>query len=748
VKKRILTAIIALCLAFLFGGAYIIATMERATSRLNHLVNLHRIEILREQVLVQVKDVHSYLSLMGTPHAPSADVAIGNVRDLEDLLSKCFKCHRSANVLNWIEGPANQNVLNVLQGIENEIEEYKGYLSRLLTMRANLGRIQPEFDKALKSVQSLAAQTDNMIIVTSARLSEITRSSYKDIFRIKIILYIIVVLAPFVAAGLGFIYIRQLTGPLNLLLTATRKLKSGDLNYTLGGLKDEFGEVAASFNDMAVALKQQMRELEESEKRYRTLFESAGDAIFIVEGEGEEIGRIVDANVAAAEMHGYTLDELLGMNLMKHLDSIGEDQEVIDHHRRILAGEWIQAERSHRKKDGTVFPVAISAGLLEYMDHKYIIAIHRDITDRRKMENQLLQSKLDWEDTFDTITDIITIHDKEFNIIRANKAAKEILGLPPSEAGTHKCYDYYHGEGFPPKDCPTCECFNTQKPAMFETYEPHLDMYLEIRAMPRFDNNEQMVGLIHIVRDITERKRTQEALQRAEQMKLVGELATGLAHEIKNFLAGIKASVEFLQNELELSEEDGHIISLAVDEIKRIDSLIKSLLNFAKPAKPKLVAFDINETLDKTVAFALKYPSLSSTPPKPILASKDYDKNLPKILADPMQVQQALLNLIINAIEAMPEGGDLGLRTRYDAKLCCIKVMISDTGMGMEEVVLDRIFQPFFTTKGKGTGLGLSITRRLIEQNGGSISVESHTGKGTVFSIFLSVNKVEKAHML
>jgi two-component system sensor histidine kinase AtoS len=113
-------------------------------------------------------------------------------------------------------------------------------------------------------------------------------------------------------------------------------------------------------------------------------------------------------------------------------------------------------------------------------------------------------------------------------------------------------------------------------------------MFLEIRAMPRFDNNNHLIGLIHVVRDITERKRVEEALQRTEQMKMVGEWATGLVHEIKNPLAGIKGSVEVMVDEVSIRKDDRAILHQAVDEIKRIESLLKNLLNFAKPPKPKI----------------------------------------------------------------------------------------------------------------------------------------------------------------
>jgi two-component system sensor histidine kinase AtoS len=262
--------------------------------------------------------------------------------------------------------------------------------------------------------------------------------------------------------------------------------------------------------------------------------------------------------------------------------------------------------------------------------------------------------------------------------------------------------------------------------------------------MPRFDRDNRTIGMIHVIRDITERKRIEEALQRAEQLKTVGEWATGLVHEIKNPLAGIKGSVEVLADEATIPEEDRAMVVQAVEEIKRIELLLKSLLNFAKPPKPQLALIDVNDILDKTIAFALRHPSVLSNSSKEINVFKDLDPKLPQTMADPMQMQQVFLNLLLNAVEAMPNGGILATKTFYDTKLGSIHITISDTGSGMDDSVKSKVFQPFFTTKRKGSGLGLAITRRLVEQHGGQIYLESDPGKGTAFNIFLHANEEKK----
>jgi PAS domain S-box-containing protein len=744
-KKLIITVTVIFCLITTLVGTYVIISMEDATSKLNYVISLHQIEILREHLLLYLKKVQSDLSLKNTRHERSIDTIVQNVRYLDNMMGRCMACHQSPQMLKGDNAGSRHYVLSRLYGLQNNINEYKESLSRYLTIRAGRDRTAIEFNQAFQTAEQLVTEVNTMVHATSAKLAERTESSYKDIAKTKNLLYGLVVLGPIVAAVVGFIFIKKLTGPVNTLLQATRRITGGDLDNKIEGLKGEFGEVAFSFNEMSDSLRDHMHRIRESENRYRTLFESAGDAIFIVEAEGEEPGKIVDANPAAAEMHGYTLEELLRLNLVKDLDTADAAKDAPSRIERILQGEWIQAEINHVRKDGTVFPVEISAGLLEYMDRKYILAVDRDISDRKKMENLILQAKIEWEDTFDTITDMITIHDREFNIIRANKAAQEILGLPSLETTRAiKCYAYYHGKDTPPKDCLSCTCLETGQTTSFEMFEPHLNKYLEVRAMPRFDHNSEVVGLIHVIRDITERKKVEEALQRAEQMKMVGEWATGLVHEIKNPLAGIKGSVEVLAGDASMEEEDRAIITQAIDEIKRIELLLKSLLNFAKPPKPQLTLVDMNDILDKSIAFALRHPSVVANSSSAINVFKDFDPKIPKAMADPMQMQQVFLNLLLNAIEAMPDGGILATKTSYDAKLDSIQITISDTGSGMDKSLVSKVFQPFFTTKRKGSGLGLSITRRLIEQHGGHIDVESDPGKGTVFDIFLNVNGKRK----
>ncbi len=228
-------------------------------------------------------------------------------------------------------------------------------------------------------------------------------------------------------------------------------------------------------------------------------------------------------------------------------------------------------------------------------------------------------------------------------------------------------------------------------------------------------------------------------MQRTEQMVVAGELAAGLAHEIKNPLAGIKVSMEVLAAETRLGEEDLEVLSRVREEVKKIEVLMKSFLNFAKPPRPRREHVDVNGLVDSTIAFSLGRRPSPAGNGNGIDVVKRFDPGLPAVEADPMLIQQAFLNVILNASEAMAGGGRLVVETSRDPAGGSISVSFSDTGGGMDPEVLEGVFQPFFTTKPGGTGLGLSITRQLVERHGGSVGASNNDLGGTTITIVLPV---------
>lgn len=243
--------------------------------------------------------------------------------------------------------------------------------------------------------------------------------------------------------------------------------------------------------------------------------------------------RVVLWNKACEELTGVTAPEITG--------TVDPWAAFYDHKRPVLANlilnratreavqQWypqcsasallpqgFHADLWFRNRKGEERFISFDAAPIPDSSGNVIAAVQtmEDLTGKKRLEEQVFQAKQDWENTFNSLTDMVTVHDKDFNIILANKAARKILKLPVFEnMKANKCYAHFHGAGAPPKGCPSCGCLQTGKSVLFEVFEPHLSMFMEMRAIPRFDNENHLVGLIHIVRDITDRKHSQDAIE-------------------------------------------------------------------------------------------------------------------------------------------------------------------------------------------------------------------------------------------
>jgi len=224
--------------------------------------------------------------------------------------------------------------------------------------------------------------------------------------------------------------------------------------------------------------------------------------------------------------------------------------------------------------------------------------------------------------------------------------------------------------------------------------------------------------------------------QRAEQMAMLGRLSAGLAHEIKNPLAGIKLAMEVMAGEESLSEENREIAHKVRAEVGRVEVLMKSFLTFARPPRPQPAEVDVRAMIDSCLSLYSRSPRLAPDAPNGIRLVRDL-WDVPTVTADPAQLEQVLVNLILNAFEAMPAGGTLTVRASSAGGGSAVTIEVRDTGKGIAPENLGKIFEPFFTTKPKGTGLGLAISKQLIDQQGGDLTAESEAGDGTVFRISL-----------
>lgn len=237
--------------------------------------------------------------------------------------------------------------------------------------------------------------------------------------------------------------------------------------------------------------------------------------------------------------------------------------------------------------------------------------------------------------------------------------------------------------------------------------------------------------------DITQKELEQlhfQQLERADRLASIGEMAAGIAHEIKNPLAGISAAVSIIKDDMNVDDPHAMILGEVLEQVQRLDKTVNDLLFFGKPSLPQLTCVDINAILTTTLKFASQHRSGVN-----IERLVDLEPELPPVYADGKQMQQVFLNILLNAFQAMPTGGLLSIKsslvTKNDQDF--VRVDVSDSGPGIPSQILEKIFTPFFTTKAQGTGLGLPICCKLVNLHNGDIRVSSNNKTGTVFTVEL-----------
>ena len=481
--------------------------------------------------------------------------------------------------------------------------------------------------------------------------------------------------------------------------------------------------------------------------------ESTADGILVVDAAGKiaisnrrflELWRIPE-EVMASKEDEHAISFVLGQ--LKYPEAFLEKV------RKLYAAPEEESSDMLEFKDGRVFeryslPMRSPEGVIGR------VWSFRDVTERRRSEEAILQARNDWEDTFDNMGDAVTVHDMEFNIVHANRAARELFGLPLL-GGTLpvKCCGHYHGKADPPEDCPGRTCLSTGRSSTREVFEPHLNRQLELRAIPRIDRNRRVVGLIHVVRDVTDRKRSEEELRKShemlrlsQKMEAVGRLAGGVAHDFNNLLLVIGGYSDLLLQRLPPDSEYREDVEEIRKAGTRASSLTQQLLAFSRKQVIAPRVADLNEVVAGMEKMLRR------------MIGEDIDlvtvlrPGLWNVRVDTGQIEQVLMNLAVNARDAMPGVGKLRIETengRIDERWArrqgygepgeYVVLSVRDTGSGMDEDTLSRVFEPFFSTKGqgKGTGLGLATVYGIVKQSGGYISAESRPGEGSAFLIYL-----------
>ena len=490
--------------------------------------------------------------------------------------------------------------------------------------------------------------------------------------------------------------------------------------------------------------------LREEEEWFRTVFENASDGLFFL----SESGEIVSVNQAFAAMHGYSVAEILKMTLAE-LNSPEGRRLSPERMRRILAGENLTFEVDHHHKQGHLFPLEVTASLVALSGKKYILASHRDITKRKRAEAALRAEERRYQALAEISPVGIFRADAQGQITYVNPRWCQIAGLSAKDALGEGWLSAVHPQD---RERVAQGWYGATESSHSLTADYrfiHSDTTVTSvmgQAVPEKNDAGRMIGYVGTITDVTEKKILESRLLRSQRLESVGRLASGIAHDLNNILAPMLMSAPVLRDAI--SDPD---IRQLVDTIEssaiRGAGVIKQLLTFSRGVEGERVPVQLKSLVLDMLNI------VRETFPKNIVAAKETPANAWLVRGDATQMHQILMNLCVNARDAMPDGGKLTLELenvevneavaslnpgvspgRY------VALSVTDTGTGISPENLDKIFDPFFTTKevGKGTGLGLSTVIGIVKSHGGFIQVNSRLGQGTQFKVYLPAGDTPK----
>jgi two-component system, NtrC family, nitrogen regulation sensor histidine kinase GlnL len=362
----------------------------------------------------------------------------------------------------------------------------------------------------------------------------------------------------------------------------------------------------------------------------------------------------------------------------------------------------------------------------------------------RAQERSGPESGASWETIFSSLEDGVVVIDPRGTITFFNQAAEVLAELPASQIlGRDYSAVFAHTPwliAMVLKSTPPEQTGSRGEGDLARQRGRSVPVNLTVS--PLQDREGQFLGTIVLMRDLTHRKDLEEDLKRADRLALLGTLAAGLAHEIKNPLAGIKGAAQRITRKVKEDAGLRQYADMIVDEVNRVDSLIDQLLDLSRPSNIDFEPLNIHEILDQVLLLEKEDPMGTN-----VEIRKNFDPSLPAIRGDRARLNQVFLNLVKNAFQAMNGSGALTVTTRIESDFHVreqgrergkfLRVEIEDNGPGITEQDLPQIFSPFFSTKNGGTGLGLAICYRIINEHGGLIRVESREGAGACFKVSL-----------
>ncbi len=491
-------------------------------------------------------------------------------------------------------------------------------------------------------------------------------------------------------------------------------------------------------------------QLKQSEKRYRLLFNSANDSIFVYQiSPKNKVSKFIEINNVACEKLGFSRKELLKLSPTKLSLSFDEEQaaRLME---KLLKERHVLYEDLFLTKTGGIIPVEISAHLFDFNEKPAIMAIARDITLRKRAQEQIREQAA----LLDKAQDAILACDLNDYIIYWNKSAERLYGWRFEETLGNNSFDMLFSRA--------SSQFIEARRSVLKTGEwqgeiPQItkngkEIIVESRWTLVQTNDSDARSILIVNTDITEKKKIEAQFLRSQRMESIGALAGGIAHDLNNIFSPIMTAVQILQVRFAEDSRSQRILNTIESNVKRGADMVKQILTFARGVEGERVPLYINHLVYELEKIVLE------TFPKSISIQIADPDDLWTVSGDATQLHQVLLNLCVNARDAMPYGGVLKIviqnvtldeefvRTHLEAHVGdYVVIKVIDSGVGIPKEIINKIFEPFFTTKesGKGTGLGLSTVIAIVKSHDGFVTVNSRMNEGATFEVYLPASKTE-----
>jgi two-component system, sporulation sensor kinase A len=448
--------------------------------------------------------------------------------------------------------------------------------------------------------------------------------------------------------------------------------------------------------------------------------------------------RFLRINHKYTEIFGYSEEDLIGRTFYE-FSNPDFVPGIISQVKNGKAFTNMITKRFH--KDGYMLDIAVSYSPFRNKHGKIIaiIAIYRDITKMVSMERELNRTRELYELITENTTDMIKVINKDKVIVYASPSHEKVISLKPEEIVGRSLSEFLSAEEDAILDKKLSEIIETGEPQIlrkkFTTCNQN-KVYTEYNFSPIYNENKEIESFVSVGRNITDRVKQDATIRNLDRLSVTGQLAAGVAHEIRNPLTSLKGFSKLLQTCLD-KEKQADYLSIMMNELDRIDTIVNEFMSLAKPQAVQYVKEDLKLILDSTINIIHPQAIMHN-----VQIITDYPEKNIMLLCNPHQLKQVFLNFLKNAIESMSEGGRIHIDIQKNGA-GNVLVSIADEGTGIESDRLRYLGTPFYTTKDKGIGLGLTVSNKIIQEHNGTMKIVSEKGKGTTVIVELDCLEAE-----